>query len=132
VVAGLDLVMKGALERGERAVQQRAAGVRDGVRDAVPTRVAPGESVGEVPLVTLIANAPDSCSAASVSLSSRRHTSTSGGESDTELTALAVEPSGRPSGPAVVTTVTPVANRPMTARSSAVVGCTPESSMGPG
>ena len=44
-----------------------------------------------------------------------KHTSTSSGSSDSEQTALAVIPTG-PSGPRAVTTVTPVAKRPMTAR----------------
>ena len=55
--------------------------------------------------------------AASVSDSSRRQASTSGGRSETELTALAVVPNGRPSGSRVVITVTPVANIPIAPRS---------------
>ena len=44
-----------------------------------------------------------------------KHTSSSSGSSESEQTALAVMPTG-PSGPLAVTTVTPVAKWPMTAR----------------
>ena len=50
-----------------------------------------------------------SCSSASWST----HTDTSGGTSDTDARLLAVMPSGRSSGPLTVSTVTPVAKRPM-------------------
>ncbi len=63
----------------------------------------------------LTQNAPDLSSAACVSLVLFRQTSTIGGSSDRELTALAVVPTGAPST-AVVITVTPLANRPMTSR----------------
>ncbi len=42
--------------------------------------------------------------------------STSGGSSETELNELTVSPSGLPSGPVAVTTVTPVAKRPSAVR----------------
>ena len=45
-----------------------------------------------------------------------RQTSSSGGSSESELTALAVVPVGRPAASRVVTSVTPVANRPIPCR----------------
>ncbi len=51
--------------------------------------------------------------AASVMLARSKQTSTSGGSRESELTAFAVVPTGSPSGPTEVTTVTPVAKWPM-------------------
>jgi hypothetical protein len=42
------------------------------------------------------------------------HASTTGGSSDSEVIALAVVPTGRPSASSDVTTATPVAKWPMT------------------
>ena len=47
----------------------------------------------------------------------RSETMISGGSSDTDETALAVEPNGRPWPSTAVTTVTPVAKCPIVARS---------------
>jgi hypothetical protein len=58
---------------------------------------------------TLTTNAPCERTASSVRLSRSKHTSTSGGSSERELTALAVVPTGWPSAAMDVTTVTPVA-----------------------
>jgi hypothetical protein len=60
----------------------------------------------------LIANAQCERIAASVWLDRSRQTSRSGGDSDTELTALTVVPTGAPSDAREVTTVTPVAKCP--------------------
>ena len=48
-----------------------------------------------------------------------KQTRTSGGSSDSEVTALAVVPTGSPSAPTEVITVTPVAKWPMACRNSA-------------
>jgi hypothetical protein len=58
--------------------------------------------------------------ALSVVLSLSKQTSTSGGSSDSEVTALAVVPTGSPPSPTDVTTVTPVAKCPITWRNSDV------------
>src|SRR6266700_2066681 len=57
--------------------------------------------------------------AASVALSRSKQTSTSGGSRDSEVTAFAVVPTGLPSAPTEVTTVTPVAKSPIASRSPA-------------
>ena len=53
MVAAVGLVVDGALERGQRAVEQRVAGRRELMRDALPHGVGGGarEAIGEVPLV---------------------------------------------------------------------------------
>src|SRR6202042_803876 len=68
---------------------------------------------------TLTANAPCALIASSVTLGRSKQTRTSGGSSDSEVTALAVVPTGSPFGPTDVTMVTPVANWPMACRKSA-------------
>ena len=62
---------------------------------------------------TLTANAPCAAIASSVTLARSKQTRISGGSRDSELTALAVVPTGSPTGPTEVTTVTPVAKWPM-------------------
>src|SRR5579863_3598970 len=57
--------------------------------------------------------------AASVTLLSSKQASTSGGSRESEVTAFAVVPTGVPSGPTEVITVTPVAKCPIASRSSA-------------
>ena len=56
--------------------------------------------------------------AASLLLALARHHRIRGGSSDTEVTEFAVMPTGSPSGPIAVTTVTPVVKRPKTSRNS--------------
>ncbi len=67
---------------------------------------------------TLTANPPCARIAASVRLPCAKQTSRSGGSSESEVTAFAVVPTGSPPGPIVVTTVTPVGNAPIAARSA--------------
>jgi hypothetical protein len=73
-------------------------------------------------------NVPLSRTAVSVAAALLRHTSSDGGSSDTEVTALAVAPWSVPSWWEVIT-VTPVAKCPMTCRycspSHATGGATP-------
>jgi hypothetical protein len=56
----------------------------------------------------------------------RLHT-TSGGASDTEASELMVTPTGFPSAPPAVTTVTPVANCPSASRNARCAGGVPPS-----
>src|SRR3954454_8408278 len=65
---------------------------------------------------TLTANWVASISAAALAAGLARHTSSSGGSSDTEVKLLTVKPAGDPSGVRQVTTVTPVAKQPSAAR----------------
>ena len=66
-----------------------------------------------------MANAPWERIAASVRLDRSKQTRMSGGSRDSEQTALAVVPTGSPSGPTEVTIVTPVAKCPTAWRNSA-------------
>ena len=66
---------------------------------------------------TLTANAPWPLMADRVALLRSKQTSTSGGSSESDVTAFAVVPTGSPSGPTEVTTVTPVAKCPIASRS---------------
>ena len=75
---------------------------------------------------TFTANEPCPRIARSVRLPRSKQTSTSGGSSDSEVTALAVVPTGLPSAPSEVTIVTPVAKWPMAWRNSAAETCAPE------
>src|SRR5450631_4005297 len=68
---------------------------------------------------TFTTNAPCPRIAARVRLPRSKQTRTSGGSSDSEVTALAVVPTGWPSASTDVTTVTPVAKRPIASRNSA-------------
>ncbi len=70
---------------------------------------------------TFTTNAPWLRIASRVRLFRSKQTRMSGGSSDSELTALAVVPTGSPSGPTEVTTVTPVAKWPMARRNSSLV-----------
>jgi hypothetical protein len=65
-----------------------------------------------------IAKGIPGANAASLLLALARHHRTNGGSSDTEVTEFAVMPTGSPSGPTAVTTVTPVVKRPKMSRSS--------------
>src|SRR5579863_7995072 len=67
---------------------------------------------------TLTTNAPWLRTARRVALLRSKQTSSSGGSSDSDVTALAVVPTGSPSSPIEVTTVTPVAKCPMASRNS--------------
>ena len=67
---------------------------------------------------TFTTNAPCPRIARRVRLPRSKQTSTSGGFSDRELTALAVVPTGSPSSSIDVTTVTPVAKWPIACRNS--------------
>jgi hypothetical protein len=73
-------------------------------------------------------NAPCPRIACRVRLPRSKQTRTSGGSSDSELTALAVVPTGWPSAPRDVMTVTPVAKCPMAFRNSAPVTSGPVAS----
>src|SRR5690242_15562153 len=68
---------------------------------------------------TFTTNAPWPRIAFSVMLPRSKQTRTSGGVSDSEVTALAVVPTGWPSASTEVTTVTPVAKCPIASRNSA-------------
>src|SRR5580692_790019 len=68
---------------------------------------------------TFTANAPCARTDSRVRLARSKQTRISGGSRDSELTALAVVPTGSPSGPTEVTTVTPVAKCPIACRKSA-------------
>jgi len=63
-----------------------------------------------------------------VRLARSKQTSTSGGSSDSEVTALAVVPTGSPSAPIEVTTVTPVAKWSIAWRNSEAVTSPTDSS----
>jgi len=67
---------------------------------------------------TFTTNAPCPRMARRVRLPRSKQTSTSGGSSDSELTALAVVPTGSPSSSIDVTIVTPVAKWPIACRNS--------------
>jgi hypothetical protein len=77
---------------------------------------------------TFTANAPRPRMARSVWLSRSKQTSTSGGSSDSEVTALAVVPTGLPSAVSDVITVTPVTKWPMACRNSVAETCAPGTS----
>lgn len=64
----------------------------------------------------------------SVALARSKQTSTSGGSSDSEVTVLAVVPTGSPSSPTDVTTVTPVAKRPIACRNCDALSLADDSS----
>src|SRR5580693_10205795 len=68
---------------------------------------------------TLTANAPCARTDSRVLLDNSKQTRISGGSSDSELTALAVVPTGWPSASTVVTMVTPVAKWPIACQKSA-------------
>ena len=78
-------------------------------------------------------NRRECSTAASVRELRSKQTTTSGGSSDSEATALAVIPDG-PSGPKLVIAVTPVAKRPQTSRkvwgSTAAMGILDQQSSG--
>src|ERR1700722_5454594 len=78
---------------------------------------------------TLTANAPWARTDCSVRLDRSKQTRISGGSRESELTALAVVPTGWPSGSTEVTTVTPVAKWPIACRKSAP-DTSPPSSLG--
>jgi hypothetical protein len=66
----------------------------------------------------LTTNAPWLRIACRVALLRSKQTNSSGGSSDSDVTALAVVPTGSPSSPIEVMTVTPVAKCPMASRNS--------------
>jgi hypothetical protein len=68
---------------------------------------------------TLTTNAPWLRIARKVALLRSKQTSSRGGSSDSDVTALAVVPTGSPSSPTEVTSVTPVAKCPIVSRNSA-------------
>src|SRR5580704_14601221 len=94
-------VFDGALQGGQHAVQSQAA--------ARPRRAKLAERGFCGAASTLTTNAPCVRIARRVRLARSKQTSTSGGSSDSDVTALAVVPTGSPSSPIDVTTVTPVA-----------------------
>src|SRR3954468_15657280 len=90
----------------------------------LPSRSCPEKrraSVSPLPFAsTFTAKTPDCSMQPCESAAFSTHTSTRVGSSDTEQTALAVRPQGRPSGRTVVTTVTPEAKWLTTRRNSLV------------
>ena len=124
VVAALELVLHGAFEGGDHPVEARAAGAAAAVPDPVPGgREA---AAGEVGRQVLLAGAEHvhreravRGTDSRVRLDRSKQTRISGGSRDSELTALAVVPTGWPSASTEVTTVTPVAKWPIAWRKSA-------------
>jgi len=123
VVAAGQAVLHRAFQHGEHAVEPGTAGRPVPAPDpsqaaASPRRAKPADRCSCPAASTFTTDAPCPRMARSVRLPRSKQTRMSGGSSDSEVTALAVVPTGAPSAPIDVTTVTPVAKWPMASRNS--------------
>ena len=121
MVATGQAVLHRALHDGEHILQPGAPGrpvpvPHPSQAAASPRRAKFADKCRCAAASTFTANAPCPRIARSVWLPRSKQARTSGGSSDSAVTALAVVPTGLPSVPRDVITVTPVANWPMACR----------------